>query len=175
MQSSARALLVGLLASYGSYHRDPRNRLSHFFGVPLIIFALLIALALSPAPIFGVRLHPDRLVAAALAAFYLLLDLRLGIALTASLLILVAAAEATARLGRALAAELAVCLFSAGWLLQLLGHRLEGNKPALLDNIRQIFVAPIYLAAELAFALGLRRSLQAEIDQRLEAAPPHHI
>ena len=163
-----------MLASYGSYHRDPRNRRTHFFGVPMIVFALLIALALSPAAIFGVKPHPDRIVAAALAVFYLLLDLRLGIALSVILLLLVAAAEATTRLAPALAAVLAACLFVAGWLLQLLGHRLEGNRPALMDNVRQIFVAPIYLAAELAFALGLRRSLQAEIDHRLEATPLHH-
>ncbi len=59
--------------------------------------------------------------------------------------------------------------FIGGWLLQLLRHRFEGNRPALMDNARQIFIAPIYLAAELGFALGLRRSLQTEVQQRLGA------
>ena len=28
--------LPALLADYGAYHRDPRNRLTHYFGVPAI-------------------------------------------------------------------------------------------------------------------------------------------
>jgi uncharacterized membrane protein YGL010W len=48
----------------------------------------------------------------------------------------------------------------------LLGHRIEGNRPALLDNLRQILVAPLFLAAEAGFALGWGRSLQQEIGRR---------
>jgi uncharacterized membrane protein YGL010W len=32
------------LQSYGAYHRDPRNRPTHFLGVPLVTFALFLAL-----------------------------------------------------------------------------------------------------------------------------------
>ena len=28
------------VVSYAAYHRDPRNKLTHFFGVPLVTFAL---------------------------------------------------------------------------------------------------------------------------------------
>jgi uncharacterized membrane protein YGL010W len=37
------------------------------------------------------------------------------------------------------------------------GHAFEGRKPALADNLFQIFVAPIFLAAEVFFALGLKK------------------
>ena len=47
-------------------------------------------------------------------------------------------------------------LFVGGWILQLVGHVFEGRKPALADNLFQIFVAPIFLAAEVFFALGLQ-------------------
>ena len=26
---------------YGAYHRNPQNKLTHFFGVPLVTFALI--------------------------------------------------------------------------------------------------------------------------------------
>jgi hypothetical protein len=32
------------LRSYGAYHRDPRNKLTHFLGVPLVTFSLFLAL-----------------------------------------------------------------------------------------------------------------------------------
>ena len=35
------------MAFYGSYHRDLRNRLTHFVGVPSIILAVQIPMSLS--------------------------------------------------------------------------------------------------------------------------------
>jgi uncharacterized membrane protein YGL010W len=162
--------LAARLASYGSYHRDVRNRRTHLIGVPLITYALLTALALGHLSTPGVRLGLDWLIAALLAAFYLYLDLPLGLALGAILALLALAADATARLG--LSATLASIIggLIVGWALQLLGHRLEGNRPALLDNVQHILIAPIYLTAELSFALGLRRSLQQQVSARLAAA-----
>jgi uncharacterized membrane protein YGL010W len=34
--------LTAILASYGRFHRDPRNRLTHYFGVPAIIYFVLM-------------------------------------------------------------------------------------------------------------------------------------
>jgi uncharacterized membrane protein YGL010W len=36
------------MAMYTSFHRDGRNRLTHFFGIPAIILAVLVALATIP-------------------------------------------------------------------------------------------------------------------------------
>jgi len=57
-------------------------------------------------------------------------------------------------------------LFAGGWILQLVGHVFEGRKPALADNLFQIFVAPIFLCAELFFALGYRPKLHAAVQER---------
>ena len=34
------------VAVYASYHTDPRNRLTHYFGVPMIAFSVLVLLEL---------------------------------------------------------------------------------------------------------------------------------
>ncbi|HYI85806.1 MAG TPA: Mpo1-like protein, partial [Burkholderiales bacterium] len=57
-------------------------------------------------------------------------------------------------------------LFVGGWILQLVGHHFEGRKPALADNLFQIFVAPIFLAAEVFFALGYKPQLHQQVQQR---------
>jgi uncharacterized membrane protein YGL010W len=44
------------------------------------------------------------------------------------------------------------------------GHGFVGRKPALADNLFQIFVAPIFLAAEAAFALGLRHETRDAVE-----------
>jgi uncharacterized membrane protein YGL010W len=61
-----------------------------------------------------------------------------------------------------------------GWVFQLIGHAIEGRRPALMDNFFQVFIAPIFLIAELFFALGLRRELQASVRRQSQAhrAPP---
>ena len=35
------------LATYASYHRDERNRATHFIGIPAIVFSILVPLALA--------------------------------------------------------------------------------------------------------------------------------
>lgn len=165
--SRAALRLTGILASYGRFHRDPRNRLTHYFGVPAIIYAVLIPLALHVNTVAGVALRSDRIVIALAALGYIALDPGLGLPLTLALALLGAAAEATCALGPSLALAVAAGVFVLGWALQLLGHRLEGNRPALLTNLAQILVAPLFLTAELGFSLGLRRRLHGDIERHL--------
>jgi uncharacterized membrane protein YGL010W len=58
-----------------------------------------------------------------------------------------------------------VVFFGGGWVIQLVGHVFEGRKPALVDNFFQIFVAPIFLAAEVFFALGYKPALHAAVQE----------
>lgn len=159
--------LVRILASYGRFHRDRRNRLTHYLGVPAIIYSILTPAAMCVVAVGDARISLDRILVAIAAIAYLGLDLRFGLALTVILSLLASAAEVmTPRDAPAAWAEAGI-VFGLGWALQLLGHRLEGNRPALLTNLAQIFVAPLFLVAELGFALGLRRSLQAALRERM--------
>jgi uncharacterized membrane protein YGL010W len=165
--------LPALLADYGAYHRDPRNRLTHYFGVPAIAYAILILPALHTATISGFPITVDRIIVVPFVLFYLILDLRLGLILGILFALLCAAAEATAQLGTTSCRIVAAAVFLFGWALQFFGHYLEGNRPALLTNLFQILVAPIFLTAELSFGLGWRPVLQAQIEQRLGQPVTH--
>ncbi len=37
--------LIDHLAQYAAYHRDPRNIHTHFVGVPMIMFAVVVLLS----------------------------------------------------------------------------------------------------------------------------------
>jgi uncharacterized membrane protein YGL010W len=58
-------------------------------------------------------------------------------------------------------------LFVGGWIIQLVGHAFEGRKPALADNLLQIFIAPVFLVAEIAFMLGLRKNVHDAMMRRM--------
>ena len=47
-----------------------------------------------------------------------------------------------------------------GQLIQLLGHAFEGRRPALFDNLLQVFNAPLFLTVEVMEYLGVRKMEQ---------------
>ena len=154
------------MATYAAYHQDARNKATHFVGVPMIVFALMIALGWLRADIGGFALSAAFAVSAALVIYYLLLDVTLGIAMGAMFAALLWAADALARAPFATSLAWFLVFFVGGWALQLLGHVFEGRKPALVDNLFQIFVAPIFLAAEVFFALGYKPGLHTAVQKR---------
>ena len=154
--------LEAQMAIYAAYHQDARNKATHFLGVPAIALALLIPLAWLRLGEFSAAM----LLASALAAYYLVLDLALGLAMLVLLALLVWAAQSVAALGPAIGWTSSGVLFVGGWILQLIGHLYEGRRPALVDNLFQIFIAPLFLCAELFFALGYKPQLHTAVEQR---------
>ena len=49
----------------------------------------------------------------------------------------------------------ALGLFIAGWILQFVGHAIEGNQPAFFSNPLYLLVGPIWLLRRAAAAIGL--------------------
>ncbi|MCA9638279.1 MAG: DUF962 domain-containing protein, partial [Myxococcales bacterium] len=43
-----------------------------------------------------------------------------------------------------------------GWAIQILGHRIEGNRPALLRRKMSFVMGPVMVGVELLERLGLR-------------------
>ena len=159
-----------LLTQYAAYHRDRRNILTHFAGIPLIVFAIIAALWTVPLPgeppATGVTLGSA--VALAAAIYYLFLDRFLGLAMLIVLFAMCAgASELTARLGTGTALGWAAFLFVGGWALQFLGHKYEGMKPAFYDDAKQLLIGPLFVCAEVFFMLGARPALRRHIEDRV--------
>jgi uncharacterized membrane protein YGL010W len=154
------------MAFYAAYHHDARNKATHFVGVPLIVLALFIPLAWPRVELGGFAVTAAMLLAALVLAYYLLLDLLLGAAMVIVFGVLLWAGERIAELGAPGGWSWFAVLFVGGWALQLLGHVFEGRRPALTDNLFQIFIAPIFLCAEIFFALGYRAKLRSAVELR---------
>src|SRR6185436_7459046 len=52
----------------------------------------------------------------------------------------------------------ALVLFAAGWVLQFVGHAIEGNRPAFFKNSMYLLVGPWWLVRRAAAAVGLIRT-----------------
>ena len=157
----ANDLFSRQLSSYASVHRDLRNKATHFVGIPVIVFSLLLILSLWRLEI-GSREWTMSLIVAILAALgWMALDFGVGVVMAIILVPTWYAAEAfNGALGGASSTWVAFgVLFVGGWVLQFLGHHYEGKRPALLDNIFQGFIGPMFLVAETMVALGYRADL----------------
>jgi len=151
---------------YAAYHQDSRNKATHIVGVPAIMLSLFIPLAWLRVDVGGVAISAAMLLAAVVLVYYFLLDVPLALAMLLITGILVWSGERIAGQGTAQGWVWFGVLFVGGWILQLVGHVFEGRKPALTDNLFQIFVAPIFLCAELSFALGYKPKLHADVQER---------
>ena len=152
------------MSIYAAYHRDRRNKATHFVGVPAIIFAILIPMSWVE---IGAGVTLAQVFVVAVLAYYILLDEQLALATMVAVAALLYAAESAAAKGAASGWIWFGIFFAGGWALQLVGHAFEGRKPALADNLFQIFVAPIFLVAEVFFALGLKHDVRKKIEERL--------
>jgi uncharacterized membrane protein YGL010W len=157
MKGNPVSNIVELMSAYYRYHTRPITRLTHFIGVPAIVYAIQILFCRIPVLDFSLAW----VGAGALLIYYLFLDVTLATATAIFLLPLTYLAELTAHEPYSLG--IFFVAFIGGWIAQLVGHYHEGKRPALTDNILQIFVAPIFLVAELVFMVGLRRNLQKEV------------
>jgi uncharacterized membrane protein YGL010W len=101
----------------------------------------------------------------ALLAYYFRLDAVLAVAMTLAVAVLLIAANRVCALGMPAALSVFGVAFVGGWVLQLIGHAVEGRRPALFDNVFQVFVAPIALMAEVFFAFGYRQEMVDRIDE----------
>jgi uncharacterized membrane protein YGL010W len=156
------------LTQYAAYHRDRRNIATHFAGVPMIVFAMVLALATVAIPAGSVAVTLAALASVAAGIYYVRLDFALGTALALVLFAMCAAAsEITARVSSAAALGWAAGIFTAGWALQFLGHKYEGMKPAFFDDVKQLLIGPLFVCAEFAFLLGARPALRRHIEERV--------
>ena len=86
------------IENYKAKHRHPLNRLTHSFGIPMIVVSLVVFF-------FSWRW--------------------------------------------------ALALFVVGWILQFVGHAVEGNQPAFFRNPVYLLVGPLWLVRRALAAVGL--------------------
>jgi uncharacterized membrane protein YGL010W len=149
--------IAELMSGYYCYHTKTITRITHFIGVPAIIFAIQILLCYYH--VWSLSLA--WVGACALLIYYLFLDTTLALTTAIFLLPLTYLVGMVAH--QRFALGIFFLTFTGGWLAQLSGHYYEGKRPALTDNFLQIFVAPIFLVAEFLFLLGFRRHLQKQV------------
>ena len=167
---------IDLMSMYAAYHRDTRNIATHFVGIPMIVFAVSVLLARPAFELGGLTLTPIHLVWALATLWYLsrgAFVLGLATSVVNGALMLLALPLAAGSTGAWLAWGLGA--FVLGWIIQFVGHKYEGRKPAFVDDLVGLLVGPMFVVAEALFMLGWGKALLAEIESRVgptRSGPP---
>ena len=159
--------LTDHLTQYAAYHRDQRNIITHFIGIPLIVVAVAILLSRPGLMVNGLWISPALAVAVVGAIFYLRLDTLFGATMALLLALCVWLGMYCAQLSTGAWLTWGIGSFIVGWIIQFIGHYYEGRKPAFVDDIMGLAIGPLFVVAELAFLCGLRKPLEEEIEKRL--------
>ena len=161
------------LIKYALYHRDERNILTHFVGVPLIVFAVIGLLYFPLMSVDSLLITPALIIAILAMLFYLALDIKLGLLMSGLYLLGLWGVDSIFESMNEQTASfygLFVGLFVIGWIIQFIGHYYEGKKPAFVDDLIGLLVGPLFVVVELLFKFGLLKSLEARI---IENAGPY--
>ena len=134
-----------LLAHYGENHQNPRNEVIHFIAIPLIALSLLGMLY---------ALHPY--VAYAFLAASMVYYVRLSMVFFASMALFSAAMLAVVFALGTQVLPVSIAIFVGAWVLQFIGHKIEGKKPSFFEDLQYLWVGPLFVLSKLFGKLGVR-------------------
>lgn len=144
---------------YAISHQNPVNKLIHWIAVPLIyacVFGLLWSI---PMPFTGLAensINWAMLVCLPVLIFYFSLSFSLGAGMT-----LVTALVFTLLRWHELHIEWGLWLsslvvFVLMWVLQFIGHHIEGKKPSFFQDLCFLLIGPAWLLSFILQAVGIR-------------------
>ena len=123
-----------LLDHYAQSHQHPVNERIHFVAIPLIMLSLIgMLFSLHPLIAYGLML--------ASMVYYLRLSLTftLAMAIWSAIMLWLVHLMGDSRL------SICLSVFAGAWVLQFLGHRIEGKKPSFFEDIQYLWVGPLFV------------------------------
>ncbi|MEL0214635.1 MAG: Mpo1-like protein [Burkholderiaceae bacterium] len=139
------SVLTRLLESYEKNHQNPINEAIHIIAIPLIMFSILGMIAafdifleyILVGIVFFYYLKLSK-IAALLMLVWLLIYLGLVVLLKPYII------------------EISILLFAFGWILQFLGHLIEGKRPSFFEDLRYFLIGPLFVVQKVISKFGIK-------------------
>lgn len=149
-----------LFAEYAESHRNAINKLIHWICVPLIFWTMLGFISLVPSKsicfiYIGCISFVSLVVIALFTLFYMRLSFLIGF-----IMILIMILMESFAYGLNTRFEqpwlIYLIIFVVTWVLQFIGHKIEGKKPSFLKDLQFLLIGPIWLLGCVLKKLGIR-------------------
>ncbi|MCY0970239.1 Mpo1 family 2-hydroxy fatty acid dioxygenase [Chryseobacterium wangxinyae] len=150
-----------LFAEYAESHRNSTNKMIHWISVPLIFWTILGFISLIPSPhfcasYFGCMSLVSLIAVILVTLFYLRLSLLIGFIMIFAMLLMEHFAYAVNIHFGNKSWMVYFAVFVITWILQFVGHKIEGKKPSFLKDLQFLLIGPIWLLSFVLKKLGIR-------------------
>ena len=139
------SVLTRLLESYEKNHQNPINEAIHMIAIPLIMFSILGMTAA-----FDIFL--EYILVGLVFFYYLKLSKTAALLMLVWLLIYLGLVV----LLKPYIIEISVLLFAFGWILQFLGHFIEGKRPSFFEDLRYFLIGPLFVVQKVISKFGIK-------------------
>lgn len=139
------SVLTRLLESYEKNHQNPINEAIHIIAIPLIMFSILGMTAA-----FDIFL--EYILVGIVFFYYLKLSKTAALLMLVWLLIYLGLVI----LLKPYIIEISILLFAFGWILQFLGHFIEGKRPSFFEDLRYFLIGPLFVIQKVISKFGIK-------------------
>ncbi|MCA4777845.1 Mpo1 family 2-hydroxy fatty acid dioxygenase [Empedobacter stercoris] len=150
-----------LFSEYGESHQNATNKLIHWICVPLIFWTILGFISYIPTPHFYIPAFGYISIASIIALiivsiFYFRLSFVVSFIMIFVMLIMeFFISQCNLQFGiKSWTVYLAVFIIT--WILQFVGHKIEGKKPSFLKDLQFLLVGPIWLLGFILRKIGVK-------------------
>ena len=126
------------LAEYGESHTNYTNKIIHYLCVPAIYMTVFGILWAVPFPVSDVPVWVNwsTLIALPVMVFYFMLSAKVGIGMVLfSALVVVFLMWWQSNMAMTVL-TMSIIVFIVAWILQFIGHHVEGKKPSFLKDVQ---------------------------------------
>lgn len=147
------------LDAYAESHQNPVNKRLHWICVPIIVLSLVGILWAIPVPEAFSQISPalnwGTTFMLASMVYYCIMSIPLALGMVPVVLAITAIVAWMDSLSTPLIVLSAV-LFVASWIGQFIGHKIEGKKPSLFEDIQFLMIGPLWILAPIYRKFGVR-------------------
>ncbi len=147
------------LSEYGESHQNRTNKLIHWLCVPAIFWSVALMLWSIPVP-EAMPLAPwlnwTTLCLAVIMVFYVMTSVVLSIGMLLFSLVVLALTYWVDMTFAVPAWQVGLAIFVVAWILQFVGHKIEGKKPSFFKDIFFLLIGPAWVIAFIYRKLGIK-------------------
>ena len=144
---------------YGESHQNKTNKIIHWICIPLIFWSIIALLSLIPID-FLIKsnfIHLGTIIVILGLIFYLKLSFRIFLGMFfVSFYVLWDVYFWHQTIGQNNLLIVSLTMFFLAWILQFIGHKIEGKKPSFIKDIQFLLIGPAWLLGFIYKKIGIK-------------------
>jgi uncharacterized membrane protein YGL010W len=149
-----------LLSEYGESHQNPTNKFIHWICVPAIFFSIVgLFWSIPNGLLLGLYAHPfftwATVALIIVLIYYTTLSISLMVGMGGFSFLCLYFAHLLSQWEFAPLWLISIVIFIAAWIVQFIGHNIEGKKPSFLKDVQFLMIGPAWLMHFIYKKIGL--------------------